>query len=93
MRWTSTVLCFAFDDVSCEGVGADEFPEFGAVCAKDRVLVALPYERSLVYESDFVADFEDRIHVVRVHDGRHVEFLGQVVDEPVDEDGCVWVEA
>ena len=93
MKSTSTVLCFAFDDVSCEGVGADELSEFAALGLQDRVLVALPYERSLMYESDPVADFEDRVHVVRVHDGRHVELLCQVVDEPVDEDGGIWVKA
>lgn len=89
----STAPLSAFDDVSGKSVGADKVAQLLAVCLENRVPVALPQERTLAYESDLVSDLEDGVHIVGVDYRGHVELLCKVVDQSVDQNGCVWIKS
>lgn len=89
----STALLSTFDDVSGKSVGADEIAQFLAVCLEDRISVALPQKRPLAYEADLVTDFEDGVHVMSIDYRGHVELLCKVVDQAVDQYGCIGVKS
>ena len=75
------------------GSGVEELAEHGALGLQDVVLVALPVHHAVGEEGDVVADTEHGIHVVGVDHGGDVVLAGDVVDELVDEDGGLRVEA
>ena len=45
-----------------------------------------------MYEADCISYLEYGVHVMSIHHGSHVEFLGQVADQSVDEDGGIWIQ-
>ena len=47
--------------------------------------VALPKDASLVEKGNLVAYFQNGVHVVGVDHRSHVELLGQIADETVNE--------
>ena len=84
---------FAFDYVACKSVGADEVAQLLTVCFEDRMSVSLPEHLTVRDETDLVAYFEDGVHVMGVYDSRHIELLGKVADEAVDENGSVRIQS
>ena len=93
LLYLSFGLAPALDYIAGEGVGTDEIMQLATWRLKDSVPVPLPEHLSFVDESDLVSDFQNRIHVVSIYHRGHVELLGQVMDESVYQDGCIWVEA
>ena len=59
----------------------------------DIVFTALPLLASFVDEEDMLTDAHDGVHVVGIHDSRDVVFFSQLVDQLIDDHGCLGVEA
>ena len=77
----------AFDYVSGKCVCTYEVLQFLALCIKNRMAVALPCQLSLIYETDLVTDFKNRIHVVGIDDGGHIKLMGNAAKNMKD----VWL--
>ena len=75
-----------FLDLFEEVAGEDEVGETFVVGGEDVVLGALPVFVALIDEDDVFAYTEHGVHVVGVDDGGHAVFLGDTVDEGVDDE-------
>ena len=49
----------AFNYITSQCVGTNEFSQFCAISVEDRVLVSLPDQRAFVHECDLVSDLKD----------------------------------
>lgn len=59
----------------------------------DVVFVAFPELLPFVDEEDLFADPHYGVHVVGYDDGGHIVVFGEILDEVVDEDGGLRIEA
>ena len=73
--------------------GEDEGCEAFVGGGHDLILVANPFQLSLVYIYNMFAYSHDGVHVVGVDDGGHVVFLGDAVDKFVYDQRGLGVEA
>ena len=76
-----------------EVAGKDEIGEAGVVGPHDLAALALPFLMALVDEDDVLADAHDGVHFVGVDDGGHVELTGDALQELVDDERGLGVEA
>ena len=74
-------------------LGKDEVVEPFVVGSEHVVLVAAPFEVALVDKGDGLPDGDDGVDVVGVDHGGDVEFMGDFVNQLVDEEGGFGVEA
>ena len=49
--------------------------------------------KKIIEKSDFVPDFQNGIHIVGVHYRGHIEFLSDVADQTVYQNGSIGIQA
>ena len=75
------------------GRGEDEIVQFRIVGVQDIVLGPLPPLAAVVDVYDLLADLHHGVHVVRIDDRRDAVLLGDLVDQVIDDDRGLRVEA
>ena len=66
--------------------GEDKIGETLVVGVHDLAADALPFLMTLVVEDDILANTHHGVHVVGIDDSGHVEFLGDAVQQVVDDE-------
>ena len=77
----------------CHSRGEDKVVELLILGVEDIILGALPPLLALVDVDNLVANLHHRVHIVGVDDGGDVILDGDVVDEVINHDRCLWVES
>ncbi len=75
------------------GRGEDEIVQLAVVRVQDVLLGAFPPFAALVDVDDLLPDLHDGVHVVGVDDRGDVVLLGNLVDQVVDDDRSLRIEA
>ena len=68
--------------------GENKLVQVFVVAFEDLLTVPLPGFAALVQKNDMIRAFQDRVHIVGIHHGGDVEFLGQVPNQVVNSKGA-----
>ena len=93
-KLASSFLCFIVRQLHLtEDIGSeDEVVETTVVGIHDFLIGALPLGTTFTDEDDFLTNTHHGVHVVGVDDGGDVVFVGDALNEFVDNDTGLWVK-